>query len=371
MRPFVVYWNDVPAPYMVERFNAFADRESCEFEVWFNDRSVPGYSWDVDESSWHFRYRYLRTIRMLGRRIHWPVPLMGRRPDVLIMLYAAPVFVVGWGIARIRGVRTGFRVLKTFNTWVEPNRIRDVVKRFMFQSAAAIETPGEDGKRFAIECGARADRVFFATHTVNLEYFQEKSKLTREARQALRSKLNLVGVTFLYVGRLCKDKGLRYLLEAYAAVERQCPGEVSLILVGDGPDEVLLRNYCERARIRGVVFAGFQQRQELPRYFGIADAFVFPTLGDPYGIVVDEAMACSLPVISTSSAGEIYSRIVEGMNGYVVSPEDSGALADRMLDLALDARLRTGMGAVSAKIVARHTPAQWAEDFERIVQSVR
>ncbi|AER56169.1 hypothetical protein DSC_07590 [Pseudoxanthomonas spadix BD-a59] len=58
MRPFVVYWNNIPSPYMVERFNALADRNPFEFEAWFNDRIHSDRSWTVDEAAWRFRYRY-------------------------------------------------------------------------------------------------------------------------------------------------------------------------------------------------------------------------------------------------------------------------------------------------------------------------
>lgn len=113
--------------------------------------------------------------------------------------------------------------------------------------------------------------------------------------------------------------------------------------------------------------AGFRQKPEVPRLYAASDVFVFPTLGDPYGLVVDEAMACSLPVVSTSAAGEIRDRIEDGVNGYIVPPEDSSALADRMLGLAGDRALRERMGEESARKVSGHTPEKWAEDFEAVV----
>ena len=115
------------------------------------------------------------------------------------------------------------------------------------------------------------------------------------------------------------------------------------------------------------MFAGFHQKRELPKFYAMADVFVFPTLGDPYELVVDEAMACSLPVISTSAAGEINDRIEEGINGYIVPPEDCDALATRMLQLAQNPALRESMGEASAKKMQGHTPEKWAEDFERMV----
>ncbi|THD05861.1 hypothetical protein, partial [Metallibacterium scheffleri] len=71
-KSFLVYWNNSPSPYMVERFNVLADRGAFEFEAWFNDRIEPGRSWDVDESTWRLNFRYLPTTRIGKRGLHWP-----------------------------------------------------------------------------------------------------------------------------------------------------------------------------------------------------------------------------------------------------------------------------------------------------------
>jgi len=94
--PRVVYWNNIPAPYMVERFNAVARRGHLDLEAWFNARLEPDRSWEVDESSWLFPYRYLPSVLVAGRRLSLPAPLAGRRlPDLLVSLYAEPSFLLG------------------------------------------------------------------------------------------------------------------------------------------------------------------------------------------------------------------------------------------------------------------------------------
>lgn len=368
MAPFVVYWNNIPSPYMVERFNALADRGAFEFEAWFNNRIEPDRSWDVSEAEWRFNYRYLPTTQILGRTLHWPLPLLGRRPDVLVSLYAKPSFLAGWALAKLRGVKTGFRVLRTYDRWVPRHPIKDALKRFAFSYVDAVETPGREGKQFAMQYGAPAERVFFATHTIDLAYLEGASAQAKSERAALRGELDLKGTTFIYVGRLWWGKGINYLLDAFEIVQRQRVAEVSLLLVGDGPEEARLKQACAERGIRNVVFAGFKQKAELPRYYAMADVFVFPTLGDPYGLVVDEAMVCKLPAISSSAAGEIRDRVEEGVNGYIVPPEDSAALASRMLTLARDPAQCAQMGQVSAEKIQGHTPEQWAKDFEQIVQ---
>ena len=367
-RPHVVYWNNIPAPYMVERFNALADRDAFEFEAWFNDRIEADRSWAVDEAAWRFRHRYLPATRLFGRTRHWPLPVLCRRPDLLVSLYAEPAFLGGWVLAKLLGAKTAFRVLMTHDRWVSRHPVKEALKRFLFQRVDAIETPGTEGKAFAMHYGAPAERIFFATHTVDIPHFHSAVSATRPERGALRHKIGLEGTTFIYVGRLWWGKGVNYLLDAFESVQRQSADPVSLLLVGDGPDEAKLRQASAERGIRNVVFAGFQQKPELPRYYALADVFVFPTLGDPYGLVVDEAMACGLPVISTAAAGEIRDRVEEGVNGYIVPPEDSVALAERMLHLVQTPDLIAQMGVVSHEKIQGHTPEKWAEDFERIVR---
>jgi glycosyltransferase involved in cell wall biosynthesis len=369
-RPFVVYWNSIPAPYMVDRFNAIAHRGNLEFEAWFNDPSEHDRSWKINESTWQFPFRYLPTVHLIGRRLHLPTPVLQCKPDVLVSLYAAPVFVIGWSLAKLRGIRTCFRVLCTSDRWFARHPAKEALKRLMFQRVDAIETPGMDGKNYAMRYGSTADRIFLATHAIDLVHFQTRSLMASEKRSSLRQNLGLRGTAYIYVGRLWRGKGLHYLFQAFEHVQKSSDHAVSLLIVGDGDEEGTLRQMTLERGLRNVSFAGFQQKSDLPKYYSAADVFVFPTLGDPYGLVIDEAMACALPIISTSAAGEIHDRVEDGGNGYIVPPENAAALADRMLYLSGKRELRKHMGKESKKKIAGHTPERWAADFERIVETI-
>lgn len=357
----------MPAPYMVERFNAVAERGNLNFEAWFNDRIEPDRSWAVHEESWKFQYRYLTTTRWFGRTQHWPLPAVTRRPDVLVSLYAEPSFLVGSMLARARGAKTAFWCQVTKDRWVDRKPWKNAIKKLVFPMVNATLGSGEESRSFAMQFGTPPTRAFCLPHAIDVAHYASGRVQALPGRDRLRHELGIQGTTYIYVGRLWWGKGVDHLLNAFKATQDATAEPVSLLLVGDGPDEVTLKRTCMNRQIRNVVFAGFQQKTDLPRYYALADVFVFPTLGDPYGLVVDEAMACSLPIISTSAAGEIRERIDEGVNGYIVPPEDSVALADRMLRLAKDSALRTEMGRISAEKVRGRTPDKWAEDFERIV----
>jgi glycosyltransferase involved in cell wall biosynthesis len=356
---------------MVERFNAVARRGNLDLEVWFSARTEEDRSWDVDERSWIFRYRYLPGIKGETNRLAVPLPFFrGRVPGVFVSLYASPSFLAGSAIARVRGARTAFWVEVTFDAWVARRRWKEALKAQVLPRSDAILTAGEDGRRFAIRYGVSPTRIFVVPHVIDFEHYARGSSLTPDARDEIREQLGLHGVTFMYAGRLWRGKGLDYLLDAFAAVQRTKCTDVSLLVAGDGVDEDHLRARCAEEGIENVVFTGFQNADSLPRLYATADVFVFPTLGDPFGMVVPEAMACGLPVIATSASGEIRDRITEDVNGFIVPPANSSALRDRMMLLAEDRELRAKMAEASRRKVAGQTPDVWAEAFEQAIEGI-
>ena len=136
-----------------------------------------------------------------------------------------------------------------------------------------------------------------------------------EPRRPLRTRLGLRGCTFVYVRRLWRGKASTHLLQAFRIASGALPHELSLLIVGDGPDESGLRDRAVTMGLRNIVFAGFHSSAMLSSLYAASDVFVFPSLGDPYGLVLDEAMACSLPIISARPSGNWAFDIAIGQNG--------------------------------------------------------
>ena len=349
-RPRVIYWNNIPSPYVVERFNALADRGNLDFEAWFNERREPDRSWDVREEEWRFPARYIPLRRVRGRTLHVPLPeLRSTRPDLLVSLYASASFTTGIACARAIGSRTALRVLPTFDAWIERSPAKEAAKHALFRAVDGAKVPGPDGAAMARKYGIPDDRIVPVTQSIDVEHYASAGAMPEDVRRAERVRLGLRGCTFVYVGRLWSGKGLDYLFDAFATV-RSALSDATLLLIGDGVDE---ERYRERAaNLQGVVFAGFVQARDLPRYYGLADVSVFPTLGDPHGLVVEESMAASLPVVTTEAAGDIRRRLPDGRAGFIVPPAESRQLAARMMTLAGEPVLRRAMGAEGA--TARH-----------------
>ena len=361
----VLFWNSIPSPYIVERFNVIARRANVDLHVCFNERIQPDRSWDVDESRWEFPYSYLQRSRLGGLQV--PLPQLRRlQPDLLITLYENLSFVFGALLAKQRGIKVALYAMKVFDTWRPVRRHRELAKRWLFPRVDAFEVPGPDGAAYVRRYGAPAGRVWAFPDPVDVQHFALGARQARQDTDA-RRRLGLTGCVYLYVGRLWSGKGIDYLLDAYARLSAEGV-PASLVLVGDGVDEARYR--ARAAGLPNVVFPGFVQMPDLPRWYGLADVLVFPTLGDPYGLVVEEAMAAGLPVIATENAGEIRERMLDGETGFIVPAADSDALLDRMRGLAFDPERRRCMGERGYERIRPRTNEWWAGEFEAMVQCI-
>ena len=142
---------------------------------------------------------------------------------------------------------------------------------------------------------------------------------------------------------------------------------ISLLLVGDGVDEHEIRGAARG--VNGIVFWPFVQARDLTAYYAASDVFVFPTLGDPWGQVIEEAHAAGLPIITTSAVGEVRQRVVDGTTGFVVPPADTAALAKAMLTLAGDPGLRRSMGERGRERVKMWGHDTYVSEMEHLVSA--
>ncbi len=152
-------------------------------------------------------------------------------------------------------------------------------------------------------------------------------------------------INILFVGRMEKRKGFDYLWKAYRLVKQEVP-DCRLIAVGPG---IRLRNKYEkriaRSGLSDVVFTGYAAYNDLPRYYKTADIVCFPNTGwESFGVVLLEAMATTKPIIASAIDG-FTSVLTDGVEGIAVPPRDENKLAEAIIRLIKDEKLREDMGA--------------------------
>jgi phosphatidylinositol alpha-mannosyltransferase len=191
---------------------------------------------------------------------------------------------------------------------------------------------------------------------IDLSLFNETAQPLPEFQDG---KLNI-----LFVGRMEKRKGLRYLLEAYGQLKWEFPN-IRLIVVGPGdPDKNCFRVMAERS-LKDVVMVGPVRYSELPRYYQSADIFCSPATGkESFGIVLLEAMALGKPIVATQIEG-FADILTEGHQALLARPKDSASLAGALSSMIKDAGLRAEMGRRGLEEVQKYS---WEKVARRVVE---
>jgi glycosyltransferase involved in cell wall biosynthesis len=246
----------------------------------------------------------------------------------------------------------------------------EFMKARFLKLCSAFVVPGRSSFEYLGDLGIEPQRIFRAPNAVDTALFLNLAEAARRNESQVRSRHHLPSRYFLYVGRLVKDKGVFELLEAYAELEAEIRCNIGLVFAGTGSDSRKLVEQAAKISPGAIQFPGFVHREELPEIYAFADALIFPTHSDPWGLVVNEAMACNLPVIITSVAGCASDLVQDRWNGFVIPPRDVSQLAPAMARLAGDSARRAEMGCRSRERIEDYSPDAWANGMLEAVKSV-
>jgi len=239
---------------------------------------------------------------------------------------------------------------------------KEIAKRRLVQRCDSALVGGTPQADYLRKLGFKGE-IFFGYDVVDGEYFRKGAEAARRDQAQIRARLGLPQRYFFACTRLIPRKNIDGLLKAYARYRAASAGEAwGLVIAGSGQEAEGLRLLERKLEVEGVGWPGFVQYDELPLYYGLASAFIHPALSEPWGLVVNEAMASGLPVLLSRTAGAQYELLVEGENGYAFDPADEDDLAGKMLMLArMDDAGRARMSNAASQIAAQWTPARFAQ----------
>lgn len=377
MIPKLVIVTEIIAPYRIPVFNALALRREIDLRVIFlaeNDPSLR--QWRVYKDEIKFSYEVLPSWR---RRFGRHNVLINRgvlsalnkiRPNVL--LCGGYNYLASWESAFWARVHRVPLLLWSESTALDRrrgHRLVEFMKARFLSLCRAFVVPGRSSLQYLKDLGIRDQRIFTAPNAVDTRLFAALAEQASRDEFQVRARHSLPLRYFLYVGRWVRAKGVFDLVQAYAQLDDEVRAKVGLVFVGDGADRSELIERALRITPGTIQFPGFVHREGLAELYALADALIFPTHSDPWGLVVNEAMSCGLPVIVTRVAGCMADLVQDGWNGFVVPPGNPSQLAAAMARLAGDSELRMEMGSRSKDRVRAYSPAAWAEGLVKAVES--
>ena len=336
------------------------------------------YDWEKIEQPLPFRRATLfpdRTSQGLGRAEMVPV-----FRAILQDFQPHAVAVPGWAhlpslvlLSVCRDLRIPVIVMSESTAWDHPRSWhRELVKRRTIKMFSSGLVGGAPHRDYLASLGMPPHAIFLGYDAVDNDYFAREAARIRNAPATGDLPENF----FLASARFIAKKNLPALLQAYAryrARARQtAPDAVpwDLVLLGDGP---LRRGLEDQIAALGlgenVHLPGFVQYDELPRYYARARAFVHASTTEPWGLVVNEAMASGLPVLVSNRCGCAAELVQEGRNGFSFAFDNVDQLAGLLYQIAtITVEERKAMAAESSRIVTVWGPKRFAMGLVEAVE---
>lgn len=265
---------------------------------------------------------------------------------------ARDVAYFGWGEVSLRDRTSRSRVRRWF-------------RRHMTRAAAGAIASSSESRDAFISYGADPGDVLLSLLPIDVDGFRVQAEQSRTSPGLASLRKRYPGRILLSVSQLIPRKGCLEMLDIFSRVQAEVP-DASLVFLGAGPELERLQAEVLARKLRHVFFEGFVQADELPRYFAVADLFVFHTLFDTYGVVLAEAMASGLLSCASVHASATRDLIENGTNGFTIDPRNARACADAILNaLALEPSGRQAMVQAAYARIAR---CNFTETAEAMVQ---
>lgn len=357
-------------PYHMARLEAagaFLKTQGCSLigiEVCRHDRS---YAWDLVVGAKDFERLVLfedrdhqeLTRQDIARAVRERLDIVS--PDV--------VAIPGWSSAEAHAAagwclrnKRGLVVMSESNAFDAPRSwMKEFLKRYFVRCCDAALAGGNSHQQYLARLGMDSKKVYLGYDVVDNSMFAREAEAVRRKADLVRGEERLPRHFFLTCCRCVEVKNLRSLLDAYGRYRGGAHEPWGLVVCGDGILKAGLQAFASEAHTEGVIWPGFVQLPRLAGFYALADVFVLPSSVEPWGLVVNEAMASGLPVLVSNRCGCARELVEEGRNGFTFDPNDTDVMAVQMLAMASGKFDLGSMGRESTRIVGNWSPQKFAE----------
>ncbi|MBW2301676.1 MAG: glycosyltransferase family 4 protein [Deltaproteobacteria bacterium] len=304
---------------------------------------------------------------LLAEGIFASLVLRKKKADVLHAHWSVPQGMVGALCKRLLGMKLVVSVHGSDVFWLN-HTLLGKINRWIIDYADAC-TVNSKATQDLVRKISNRDDIEIIPMGVDVDLFENVKRNKRRTKRLPRERK-----TVLFVGRLIEVKGVEYLIRAVPKILAIHP-DLELLIIGSGPEKSRLVKLAEILNVQdSVVFKKEIPQEELPDYYCVADVVVLPSIHtrkgetEGLGVVLLEAMACGVPVVG-SNVGGIPDIIKHGETGLLAAEKDPEDLADKILKLVDDKRLRKRVIENGLKLVRENF--SWDVIAEKFLQVYR
>ncbi|MBC7407532.1 MAG: glycosyltransferase family 4 protein [Arcicella sp.] len=252
------------------------------------------------------------------------------------------------------------------------NKFKEFFKSLIIKQFDGYFNFGTLSKNYLLGLGAKSEKMLANRNCVDNKALKSIYQNCLPKRIERQKSLNLASKNFIFVGRLIDYKNLFLFLEAFRIAQSKLNEDWGIIILGDGEQKSDLQQFVKEKDIQHVCFQQGVSFRQVPEYLALSNALVLPSYSEPWGLVVNEAMACGLPVIVSEKCGCAIDLIKNGENGYIFSPNNVEQLTTILLKFMNQEVDLKQMGQISEKIIREYSPENVAvemyEGYKRLNQ---
>lgn len=360
----VLYLTNIPSPYRIDFFNELS--KYCELTVAFERKTASNRNneW-LNNRNFDFEAIFLKGINFGVEGAFCPdvINIIKKQKfDVIIVGgYSTPTGMLI--ISYLKIMKIPF-ILNCDGAFIKKdNKLKYSFKRFFISSATAYIATSNNSVKYLKYYGAGDSKIFLYPFSSISEKDILKEMIGREVKKKLKKELNISEKNVvLSVGQFIKRKGFDILIESANSL---LP-DTGVYIIGDKPKEEYIE-LINRFNLKNVHFINFKPKEELRKYYMIADVFAFPTREDIWGLVINEAISFGLPVISTDNCNAALELIKDGENGYIIPTEDSDVLSKKINKILRESTLKQNMIDNNLKIAEDYTIERMANKHIEIL----
>lgn len=361
----VLFVTNLPAPYRVSFFNELG--KYCDLTVCYERKRAA----DRDEKWVNTGLRNYTELYAAGHALGADqsiglgiAKVISRQSfDALILAgYSSPSMMLAIGYCRIKKIPYWMEYDGGFDK-EDPCALRRY-KQFLLRAAQGHFTTCEDHQHYLERLGIAREQIYRYPFTS----VREKDCLTKPPDSAQKTVIKRrLGLSrqkamVLSVGQFIPRKGMDVLLDAAGRMG----SSVEICIVGGAPTPEY-RQLIRKNGLNNVRFVPFMSKKELTQWYQAADLFVLPTREDIWGLVINEAMANGLPVITTQRCIAGLEMVREGENGFLVPSDAPQQLADRILQLLNNETLRQKMACHALQTIRSYTIESMVQAHRKVL----
>jgi glycosyltransferase involved in cell wall biosynthesis len=338
----IVLITNIPAPYRLPVYELLNEKYKDDFLVIYCAKKESNRSWNLGE--FKFNHLFLKEnvkakkdgFNYIHNNIDIFHELRAFNPDVVITTGFNPTHIYAWIYTKLLRKK---HICMT-DGWIESEKelsiIHKIVRKIIFATSDAFIGASKNSLDLYGSYGISNEKLFQSHLCIDNDKFKNSTKF--EDRE----------YDLMFSGQFTERKLPLFFAEIVEKVLKHRPN-IKVLILGNGPlkEELFLK--LDSAGI-DYFYAGFVQQEELPKYYSNAKLFLFPTKLDPWGVVVNEAMASGTPVLTTQYAGVINDLLIDSINGFIL-PIDSDIWSEKVLEVLNDQELWNSLSKASKEFV--------------------